>query len=52
VSDQHQGARLNRVSPVGEFGQRFWAFAPRLRERGWHLQWYFSTNGYSYSIFR
>lgn len=39
-----RGARLNRVSPVGETGadieRRFAMLAPRLRERGWHLQWY------------
>ena len=39
-----RGARLNLVSPVGEggqhAGQRFTALAPRLRDRGWHLQWY------------
>jgi predicted TIM-barrel fold metal-dependent hydrolase len=38
-----RGVRLNRVSPVGEGadpGPRFAALAPRLRRRGWHLQWY------------
>jgi predicted TIM-barrel fold metal-dependent hydrolase len=39
-----RGARLNLVSPVGEdaqaVGRRFQALAPRLRARGWHLQWY------------
>lgn len=38
-----RGARLNLVSPVGEgetVEQRFDALAPRLKERGWHLQWY------------
>jgi len=39
-----RGARLNLVSPVGEsqadLAARFTALAPRLRERGWHLQWY------------
>ena len=39
-----RGARLNRVSPVGESGadveRRFATLAPRLCERGWHLQWY------------
>ncbi len=39
-----RGARLNRVSPVGESGSdiaaRFDALVPHLRARGWHLQWY------------
>ena len=38
-----RGVRLNLVSPVGEEaapGHRFMTLAPRLRERGWHLQWY------------
>ena len=38
-----RGARLNQVSPLGETGDivsRFRAIVPRLRERGWHLQWY------------
>ena len=39
-----RGGRLNLVSPVGEGGadveRRFATLAPRLRERGWHLQWY------------
>lgn len=38
-----RGVRLNLVSPVGERtdpAARFRALAPRLRERGWHLQWY------------
>jgi predicted TIM-barrel fold metal-dependent hydrolase len=38
-----RGARLNRVSPVGEQGpvtRRFEALAPVLRRQGWHLQWY------------
>lgn len=38
-----RGVRLNLVSPVGESaepGQRFAALAPRLRRRGWHVQWY------------
>lgn len=39
-----RGVRLNLVSPVGEsgadVGRRFAALAPRLRARGWHLQWY------------
>jgi predicted TIM-barrel fold metal-dependent hydrolase len=38
-----RGVRLNCVSPVGEGSQaaaRFAALAPRLRARGWHLQWY------------
>lgn len=39
-----RGTRLNLMSPVGETGadveRRFATLAPRLRERGWHLQWY------------
>ncbi len=38
-----RGARLNRVSPVGEgasLAERFAVLAPRLAARGWHLQWY------------
>lgn len=38
-----RGVRLNLVSPVGEGDDveaRFEALAPRLRERGWHVQWY------------
>ena len=38
-----RGARLNRVSPVGEsvdVAARFHQLAPRLQARGWHLQWY------------
>jgi predicted TIM-barrel fold metal-dependent hydrolase len=42
-----RGVRFNRVSPVGEGGdlhQRFTALAPRLRELGWHVQWYTSAD--------
>lgn len=38
-----RGARLNRVSPVGEAADataRHTALAPRLHALGWHLQWY------------
>jgi predicted TIM-barrel fold metal-dependent hydrolase len=38
-----RGVRFNLVSPVGESApptQRFAALAPRLHERGWHVQWY------------
>ena len=38
-----RGFRINRVSPVGERGDPtplLHALAPRLRERGWHAQWY------------
>lgn len=35
-----RGVRFNLVSPVGNGGQAFTALAPRLRELGWHVQWY------------
>lgn len=38
-----RGVRFNLVSPVGERtvpARRFAALAPRLRRRGWHVQWY------------
>ncbi len=38
-----RGARLNLVSPVGEAAdpaRRFAVLAPRLAQRGWHVQWY------------
>lgn len=38
-----RGARLNRVSPVGDRSdprERFAQLAPALADRGWHLQWY------------
>jgi predicted TIM-barrel fold metal-dependent hydrolase len=38
-----RGVRFNRVSPVGHAGdptREVGALAPRLRERGWHMQWY------------
>lgn len=35
-----RGVRFNLVSPVGNGGQAFTALAPRLRELGWHAQWY------------
>lgn len=38
-----RGVRFNLVSPVGEGDDveaRFADLAPRLRTRGWHLQWY------------
>ena len=41
-----RGARFNLVSPVGESAppaRRFAALAPRLRQRGWHVQWYASV---------
>ena len=35
-----RGVRFNLVSPVGNGPQALLALAPRLRERGWHVQWY------------
>lgn len=38
-----RGVRFNRVSPAGHTGDveaDLRRLAPRLRERGWHLQWY------------
>ncbi len=35
-----RGVRFNRVSPVGNGPAALQALAPRLRERGWHVQWY------------
>jgi predicted TIM-barrel fold metal-dependent hydrolase len=38
-----RGVRFNLVSPVGESvppARRLAALAPRLRQRGWHVQWY------------
>ncbi|WCM93873.1 amidohydrolase family protein [Acidovorax sp. NCPPB 2350] len=35
-----RGVRFNLVSPVGNGPQDLDALAPRLRGRGWHVQWY------------
>lgn len=35
-----RGIRFNLVSPVGNGHAGLKALAPRLRERGWHVQWY------------
>lgn len=35
-----RGVRFNLVSPVGNGLEGLTALAPRLRERGWHVQWY------------
>lgn len=35
-----RGVRYNLVSPVGNAAAALPALAPRLRERGWHVQWY------------
>lgn len=35
-----RGVRFNLVSPVGNGDADLLALAPRLRERGWHVQWY------------
>jgi predicted TIM-barrel fold metal-dependent hydrolase len=35
-----RGVRCNRVSPVGNSPAALQCLAPRLRELGWHVQWY------------
>jgi predicted TIM-barrel fold metal-dependent hydrolase len=35
-----RGVRYNQVSPVGNDPAGMVLLAPRLRERGWHVQWY------------
>jgi predicted TIM-barrel fold metal-dependent hydrolase len=35
-----RGIRCNRVSPVGNHHTDWAIWAPRLRELGWHVQWY------------
>ena len=35
-----RGVRCNRVSPVGNSTASLHRLAPRLRELGWHVQWY------------
>jgi predicted TIM-barrel fold metal-dependent hydrolase len=35
-----RGVRFNMVSPVGNSARDWERLAPRLRERGWHAQWY------------
>jgi predicted TIM-barrel fold metal-dependent hydrolase len=35
-----RGVRFNLVSPVGNGARHFAALAPRLQERGWHVQWH------------
>lgn len=37
-----RGVRFNLVSPVGNGDADLPALAPRLAERGWHVQWYVS----------
>ncbi len=42
-----RGVRFNRVSPAGHAGdvaRDLAALAPRLRERGWHVQWYVTAD--------
>ena len=38
-----RGARFNLVSPLGNAAGALDSLAPRLRERGWHVQWYAGT---------
>jgi predicted TIM-barrel fold metal-dependent hydrolase len=35
-----RGVRFNLVSPVGNGPEAFRVLAPRLKARGWHVQWY------------
>jgi predicted TIM-barrel fold metal-dependent hydrolase len=35
-----RGVRFNLVSPVGNGADAFKSLAPRLKDRGWHVQWY------------
>ncbi len=35
-----RGVRFNLVSPVGNDPEAFRVLAPRLKARGWHVQWY------------
>lgn len=39
-----RGVRFNLVSPVGNGHAGLAALAPRLRDRGWHVQWYAQAN--------
>lgn len=42
-----RGVRFNRVSPAGHAGDPaadLRRLAPRLRERGWHVQWYVAAD--------
>jgi len=39
-----RGVRINLVSPVGNDAADLPRLAPRLRERGWHVQWYASRS--------
>ncbi len=44
LDDMHaagvRGVRFNTISPVGNGEEALHALAPRLHERGWHVQWY------------
>jgi predicted TIM-barrel fold metal-dependent hydrolase len=44
LRDMHElgvrGVRFNMVSPVGNGAEMLDALAPRLRDIGWHVQWY------------
>ena len=35
-----RGVRFNAVSPMGNAADTLQALAPRIRARGWHVQWY------------
>lgn len=39
-----RGVRFNLVSPVGNDPEAFRVLAPRLKARGWHVQWYAKAN--------
>ena len=46
LDDMHRlgvrGVRFNLVSPVGNGPDAFCVLSPRLKARGWHVQWYAS----------
>jgi predicted TIM-barrel fold metal-dependent hydrolase len=48
-----RGVRFNLVSPTGQacdVTSALLQLAPRLRDRGWHLQWYVHADGLQYLV--